>query len=167
MSLSLFHIENSLRDLLDGINDELTPEQASLAIVNLYDALITKTDQVSHFRESMVTYDALLESKIKELKDRQTEINNKLEKFDQYILNCMNIQMKDEFNGEFCRIKKRKPSQSVDIYDETLVPIEYVKTPEVKPVIMKSEIAKELKQGEVIDGARLIDGKVSLMFTIK
>ena len=167
MTLSLFHIENGLRDLLDGINDELTPEQTSLAIVNLYDALVAKTDQVAHFRESLVNYDLLLESKIKELKDRQLSINNKIEKFDEYVLNCMNIQQKDEFIGSFCKISKRKPVKAVEIFDETLVPIEFVRIPEVKPMIMKAEISKALKAGEIVDGARLVDGKISLQYKIK
>jgi len=165
MEMSLFKIENEIRNLLDELAGE--GEDVNVVLVKLYDALIDKTDQVVHYRESLKNYVSLLENKTQELMDRIKFMDNKIEKFDEYILNCMAVQEKEEFNGSFCKIKKRKPIQSVEIYDEKLIPIEFIKIPEIKPVIMKAELSKILKQGEIVEGARLVDGKVSLMFTIK
>lgn len=165
MDLSLFKIENEIRNLLDGIAGE--GEDVNQTLVNLYDALSLKTDQVAHYRDSMVNYSDLLEDKIGELEDRKTQIESKIKKFDEYVLNCMAIQEKDEFNGSFCKISKRKPVKAVEIFDETLVPIEFVRIPEAKPMIMKAEISKALKAGEIVEGARLVDGKISLQYKIK
>jgi hypothetical protein len=165
MEMSLFKIENEIKNLLDDLASE--GEDVNAVLVKLSDALAEKTDQVVHYRESLKNYQYLLIEKINELKNRSDFIDNKIEKFDEYVLNCMSIREKEEFNGSFCKIKKRKPSQSVEIYDEKLIPIEFIKIPEVKPTIMKAELSKILKQGEIVEGARLVDGKVSLMFTIK
>lgn len=165
MEMSLFKIENEIKNLLDGLASE--GEDTNLVLVKLHDALTDKTDQVSHYRESLKNYQHLLVEKINELKERVAFIDNKTEKFDEYILNCMNIQEKEEFSGSFCKIKKRKPVTVVDVYDEKLIPIEFIKIPEMKPTIMKTELSKALKQGEIINGARLIDGKVSLIYSTK
>lgn len=165
MSLSLFHIEKEMQELLEGLGGEIDDE--NLAITNLTDALMKKTDQVSSYRESLLNYQLLLNSKILELNERYKQVDKKVQSLDGYILNCMAIGERDSFEGSFCKIKKRKPSQAVDIYDEKLIPIDYIKIPEVKPMIMKAEIAKALKAGEVIDGARMIDGKISLTFSVK
>ena len=165
MDMSLFKIESEISLLLDGLSRE--GEDINLVLAQLIDALSQKTDQVVHYRESLVNYQNLLADKINELKDRQSFIETKISKFDEYILNCMAIQEREEFNGSFCKIKKRKPSQSVEIYDDKLIPIEFIKIPEVKPTIMKAELSKILKQGEIVEGARLVDGKVSLMYSIK
>lgn len=157
MSLSLFTIESELSLLLDGINEE----SSEVTINALTSALATKTDQVVHFRESLVNYTELLKEKIRELTDRKKEIENKVDAFDKYVINCMAIQCRDEFKGHLCKIKKRKPSQAVDIYDERSIPPEFIKA---KPTIMVAEISKLLKQGEIIEGARLIDGKASLSY---
>lgn len=164
-SLSLFAIENEIRDLLENLNDE--NEDKNLTLVKLTDALKLKTDQVSHYRESLKNYSSLLDLKIEELEDKKAQVENKIDQFDEYVLNCMAISERDSFDGSFCSIKKRAPSKSVEIYDEKLIPIDYIKIPEVKPMIMKAEISKALKQGEIIEGARLVDGKVSLIFKTK
>lgn len=165
MALSLFHIEKELNELLEGLSGEI--DDKNLAIVNLTDALMKKTDQVSSYRESLLNYQLLLNAKILELNDRYKQIDKKVQNLDEYILSCMAIGERDSFEGSFCKIKKRKPSQAVDIFDEKLIPIDFIKIPEVKPMIMKAEIAKALKQGEIVDGARLIDGKISLTFSVK
>lgn len=163
MDMSLFKIENEIRDILDGLSEE----NSEASLISLTNALIAKTDQVAHFRESLVNYHDLLNGKVLELKNRQVEIINKIEKFDQYILNCMSIHGKEEYTGEFCKIKKRKPSQVVEILDEKLIPIDFIKIPEVKPMIMKAEISKAIKNGELVEGAKLVDGKISLTYSTK
>jgi hypothetical protein len=171
---SLFHIEVELKNLLESLETEpdskeekVLGKETSLRLINLTDALIQKTDQVAIFRESLEIFVELLNTKMKELKDRKDLYERKIEKFDDYVSSCLSIQDKTEFSGQLYKIKKRKPALSVSIIDESKIPIEFIKIPEVKPTIMKAEIAKLLKQGEVIEGAELVEGKVSIQYSLK
>lgn len=170
MDISLFAIEMELRNELEALHSSETSELAQLdeeASKKLFLALAEKTDQVAHFRESLFKYTELLQDKINELKIRQSQIEKQIDNFDNYVMTCMNINGRDEFKGQFCKIKKRNPTLKVEIYNEELIPIEFIKVPEAKPTIMVAEIAKLLKQGEIIDGAKLVDGKTSLMYSLK
>lgn len=166
--LSLFAIEQELKNLFEQFNDvPQTDEERSLRLVHLTDALVQKTDQVAAFRDSLDAFVDYLDAKIKELKERKDQYENKIANFDEYVSNCLSIQDKKEINGQLYKIQKRKPSQVVEIVDETKIPIEFISMPEPKPSIMKSEIAKALKAGEIIDGAKLIDGKTSIQYKVK
>jgi uncharacterized coiled-coil protein SlyX len=167
---TLFVIEQELKLLLDQIGDEsgdLNDEQRQLAIGNLNEALTSKTDQVAHFRESLNYLVDHINDKMSELKDRKDFYERKIEKFDEYVQACLAIGNKDKIEGKLYKISKRKPSLKVEIFDESLIPIEFIKIPEPKPQIMKDEISKALKQGEIIEGARLIEGKSSLTYKVK
>ena len=171
---SLFHIENELKTLLESLESEPDSQEertlgkeTSLRLIQLTDALTQKTDQVAHFRESLEHFVDYLNDKISELKERKDFYERKIEKFDEYVSNCLSIQDRKDFTGQLYKISKRKPSQVVEIVDETKIPIEFISVPEPKPSIMKSEIAKALKAGEIIEGARLVDGKVSIQYKVK
>jgi hypothetical protein len=165
MNNSLFDISKEILNFLNDLDEGA--EDRSVVLEKLTMALTSKTDQVANYRASLVGYVEILDSRINEIEDRKSEIEKKIERFDDYVMNCMSVAQTDSFEGEYSKIKKRKPSQAVDIFDEKLIPIEFIKIPEIKPVIMKAEISKALKQGEVVEGARLMDGKVSLAYTIK
>jgi hypothetical protein len=159
--MNLVNLEMELRALLE--NEEFSLEQ--LEILN---HLITqKTDNLVEFRRTLENHYSLLDQYLDEIKSRQSTIERKIEKIDEYVINCMNINGKESYEGHLTKIKKRKPSMAVEIYDESLIPLEFIKVPEPKPTIMKAELAKVLKQGEIVEGARLIEGKASLSYGLK
>jgi len=168
MENSLFAIEQELKQLFETFNNEPeTDEEKSLRIVQLSDALVAKTDQVAAFRDSLDNFVDYLDAKINELKDRKEAYQNKISKFDEYVASCLSIQDKKELNGQLYKISKRKPSLVVDVFDESKIPLEFINVPQPKPTIMKAEIAKALKAGEIIEGARLVDGKTSIQYKVK
>jgi len=159
--MNLVNLEMELRALLE--NEEFSLEQ--LEILN---HLITqKTDNLVEFRRTLENHYSLLDQYLDEIKSRQSTIERKIEKIDEYVINCMNINGKESYEGHLTKIKKRKPSMAVEIYDESLIPLEFIKVPEPKPTIMKAELAKVLKQGEIVEGARLVEGKASLSYGLK
>lgn len=154
-------MELELKSLLES-------EEFSLEQVELLNHLITqKTDNMVEFRRSLENHITLLEGYLDEIKSRKTQMEKKIDQIDDYVLTVMKINDRDEFQGHMTKIKKRKPSLSVEVFDETLIPIEFIKVPEPKPTIMKAELAKVLKQGEIIEGARLVEGKPSLKYGLK
>jgi hypothetical protein len=169
MEMTLFAIEQELKALFEDVSSdvELPDEEKQIQLSKLNAALTQKTDQVAAFRESLCAFVEYLNQKIDEMETRKKQYENKIARFDDYVLNCLSIQEKKELVGNLYKISKRKPSQVVEIYDESKIPIEFVKIPEPKPTIMKAEIAKAIKQGEIVDGARLVDGKTTVTYKLK
>jgi len=159
--MNLLNMELELKALLES-------EEFSLEQVELLNHLITqKTDNMVEFRRSLENHIELLSQYLSEIKLRKDRIEKKIEQIDDYVLTVMSINDRDEFVGNLTKIKKRKPSLSVDVYDRKLIPLEFIKTPPPEPYVMKAEILKLLKQGEVIQGARLQEGKPSLKYGLK
>jgi hypothetical protein len=165
---SLFKISNELEELLNSLAEtggEIDEnKEAQLEQVN--SALIQKADQCIAWREKMLMYHGHVMGKIEELEEIIKRINAKLDRFDSYVLDCVKRLPEQKIQGEFVSIKLRKPAQVVEIYDETQIDVEFIKLPEPKPMIMKAEIAKALKSGQEVAGARLIEGKQSVIYKV-
>jgi hypothetical protein len=94
---------------------------------------------------------------IEQLEQYKEKIENKISKFDSYVNQCMIKLDTDKLSGELSSIKKRKPTKIVKIINENDIPIEFIKVPEPRPTIAKSEIAKALKAGQEVAGCELVD----------
>jgi hypothetical protein len=159
---SLFHLSQELITVFENI--ESTEQNQSELILKLNEMLSTKVDNVVSFHKFVENHLDLIDSQIKELKERKETINNKLNRLNEYVLACLNSANKKEFTGSIYKIQKVKCPASVEIFDEDKIPLDYIKVPEPKPTIMKDEIKKALKAGEIIEGARLIENKETLKY---
>lgn len=161
---SLFEISVDLKNELDLLTEsELLPDN----VQELSLELASKIDSVTFYRDSLNVHIEMLQNAVKTVKERVEFYEKKVEKLDDYVKMCLDAQNIDSFQGDLYKISKRKPVKVVEITNEKLIPIEYISIPVVKPTIMKSELAKALKQGEIIEGARLIDGKISVQYKLK
>lgn len=165
--LSLFGISHELFHQLEAIDAGNSTEETALRVAELGLALTDKVDAVVAYRESIDAFTGILEAKIAELKNRKSYYESKAEKFDEYVGACLDALGRKDVAGQIYKISKRKPSLSVEITDESLVPIEFIHIPAPKPQIMKAELSKLLKAGEIIEGARLVEGKPSIAYKAK
>ena len=125
------------------------------------------SDETSEFLLGFA-YDAdRAEQRITELRALVERIDRRVESFDEYVASCVKKLPDQEIKGELVTVKIRKPSKKVEVFDEALLPVDFVKIPEPKAVIMKSEIAEALKSGVEVPGARLVDGKESLNYRVR
>lgn len=147
---SLFDLSQELQLIL---SEEKTDQELIQVVQEL---LVSKIDSVASFRQSIDDQMDRIDSAIKQLKERKEFYEKKSERFDSYVLTCLNVSEKKSLNGDIYKISKRK-SQSVEIYDEDNIPLDFIKIPEAKPQIMKAEISKALKAGEIIEGARIVE----------
>jgi hypothetical protein len=54
------------------------------------------------------------------------------------------------------------------VFDETLIPMDFIKIPEPKPAIQKAEIGAALKKGIEVPGAKLTEStNVSISYKMK
>jgi hypothetical protein len=168
--LSFFEIEMELKNSLDLImqsSGEITEENGK-NLERLNELLISKVDGVYSYRQSMQELRDVMKSRANGYLERVEQLDNAMERFDEYVNNCLSIRGVDEVSGMIAKIKKRKPSKVVKIIDETKIPIEFIKIPEVKPQVMKKEIADALKSGTSVEGAELCDSeKISIQYKLK
>lgn len=170
-NVSLYSITNEVKAVLDEVTEaggELTPELEA-KIESVTTILTTKTDNVVqwvHSQEDLVT---LINLRMKELADYKKAVENRLDKFNGYVDACL-IQLNTmKLEGQLFAIKKRKPTQVVEVFDETLIPMDFVKIPPPPAAtISKTDIAKAIKAGQEVPGARMVESKnVSLSYMLK
>ena len=88
-----------------------------------------------------------------EFYDKEKNAKAKAEKYKEAVERALTMSGKKKVEAGLFTVSLRK-SKQVDISDETKIPLEFMKL-EYKPI--KTELAKHLKAGEVIEGATLIE----------
>jgi hypothetical protein len=170
MKQSLYQISTEMQSLLEEITQaegELTPEiEEKIALVT--SQLTTKTDDVVswvNYQEDLI---GLANARINELKAFIEGVEKGLGKFDGYVNNCLVNLGTNKIEGKFYAITRRKPVQVVNVFDETLIPMDFIKIPEPKPAIQKAEIGAALKKGIEVPGAKLTEStNVSISYKMK
>ena len=88
-----------------------------------------------------------------EFNEKEKNAKAKAEKYKEVIERALKISNRKKVAAGLFTVSLRK-SKQVDVLDETKIPLEFMKL-EYKPI--KTELAKHLKAGEVIEGATLIE----------
>jgi hypothetical protein len=88
-----------------------------------------------------------------EFSEKEKNAKAKAEKYKEVIERALKMSDKKKVEAGLFTVSLRK-SKQVDILDETKIPLEFMKL-EYKPI--KTELAKHLKNGEVIEGVTLIE----------
>lgn len=171
MSLSLYKISSDTRELIEKITEsggEVTEDQDKLLVEMQYQ-LKNKAEGIVHWTNYQNDLMKAASERIAELDDFIEKIQKSLDKLDNYVSNCMGMLGTSKIEFGLYSIVKTKPRQVVEIQDETLVPLEYVKIPPTPdPVISKQSIAKALKEGIEVPGARLVDSEnISIHYKVK
>jgi hypothetical protein len=166
---SLYKITEELTrldELLETSPDENLLDyfkQEKDAVVEL---LTSKVDACVEYVRREEDLIELAKQRIKELQAYVKAKENKLGKFEDYVYYCMQTVGKERFEGQLAEIKKRRPVQAVDIYDESQIPSIYV-TAEVITKIDRKTLLTDLKSGIEVPGAQLKEGKTSITFGLK
>ena len=88
-----------------------------------------------------------------EFYEKEKKAKAKAEKYKEAIERALKMSNKQKVDAGLFTVSFRR-SKQVDILDETKIPLEFMKL-EYKPI--KTELAKHLKAGEIIEGATLIE----------
>lgn len=155
----LYEIANEYAQLL---NEDLPPELLADTIEAFEGEYTDKVKNLlALIKNEQMMVDAL-KAESKNLKDRASAIESKIESIKQYIIESMNTLDKKKLTAGIHTLTVRAPSMSVQIDDVDKLPSEFVQyITEVKPD--KNLIKEKLKLGQSIDGACLVTGKQSLL----
>lgn len=165
LKVTLYQITNELDELDSCLEDQ---EESSKEILKgkINILLNEKLDSCVGYSQCLDDSIDLIDQRIEQLKKAKETIKNKKTRFHEYILFCLDNLGVTEIKGNINKIKVRAPSQKVNIFNESILPPEFIKVEKVISV-KKDEIKKALKNGEEIPGVNLVFGERSLSFSIK
>jgi uncharacterized protein YPO0396 len=152
LTSDLVALDELLQRVTEG--EEEAAEELNKEVLQLVQ---NKTDSIVYFDEYMEDTLDIIEKRIKDLRQLKQTIENKKESFGKYVLHCMGNLGTSELRGQIKKIKVMPPSKSVEIENIDLIPAEFLKVKkEILP--MKVEIAKAIKSGQEVAGAKLVEG---------
>lgn len=163
MKINLYEITQefeALDNMLIETGGEITEESEELEQY-INGLLMSKVDGCVEYRTQQMDRIEMAKARVKKFQELIKTEENKVKRFDNYIIDCLERLEKPEVAGQLHTIKVHKPQKSVKIIDEDKIPAEFA-TVETVVKINKSEIKKALKSGVEMEGACLVDGKKSL-----
>ena len=154
---SLYQLTGELMDALG----EITVDQETGEVTGFerFDALVIDTEAkivncglaLRHFDDMTNEIDA----EIKRLRKRKEVIQKASDRMQTRMLEAMRVMDTKKISSAILTVSTRRTS-SVEVFDESLIDPRFVKVKEVK-TISKTEIAKAIKAGEDVQGAKIVE----------
>lgn len=159
---SLYEITNALKILQEKDIDEMSEEELVELEKELEELLIKKSGSIIQFIQNVQSNIDAIKSEEKRLKEVRQYLENRQEKFQNYVINCMDKIDAKEIITDSGVLRVRNNPLSVEIIDEDLVPNKYKKQI-VETKVDKNKIKEDFKNsGEMLDGVEYITTKKSL-----
>lgn len=153
----------ALEDMLLHDDGEVTQSHEELEKM-AHNLLVAKTDNYVSFVQKLEDEIELASTHIKRIQAYKKSRENAIERLKAYALNCMNIMKTDKIIGQMGQISTRKPIKALFIEDKSKIPEDFCS---YERIVDESKVKDALKQGDVIEGASLIDGKRAVIFKLK
>lgn len=156
--MKLYELTQNYRNLENlGEQEGLTVEMIQEALGQVEEDINTKIENTCKVMKE-IEADALgIDEEIKRLTVLKKQKENTAKKLKEYIEFEMNGIGLNKVEGKLFKISFRK-SKAVKILDETKIPKEFIKI-KTTETISKTELSKALKNGEIIEGAELIENR--------
>jgi len=160
--ISLYAISKSFNELI--LTDEVTEEEKEQALSTLKDMIENKSVEVIGLEKNMEYAIEAMEEEEARIKKNRRLLENKLERYKDYIQSCMNILETTKIETPRGTISLVTNPISVEIVDENKIPNKYKKQV-IETKIDKAAISRDFKNtGELTEGVRIINDKKSLRF---
>ena len=134
--------EEGLEDTLESIND----------------AIEIKADGYARIIKNLEGSVTALKAEIDRMTDRKKSIENNIERLKENLKNAMIETGKEKIKTDLFNIKVADNPYAVNVIDETLIPEEYFKV-EIIRKLDKVTLKDDMKNGQIIKGAELMQGK--------
>lgn len=159
-SLSLYNITSAFPLIME--QEEMAPELKEELERELTILLQEKSQNIiGYVRNMELTVDAM-KTEEKRISEQRKGIENKIEKFKNYVKECMERNGFSKIDTGLGSLAIAKNPMSLEIENEDEIPIEF-KQEIVTTKIDKTAIKKHFKEtGEIIPGTIIVDDKTSL-----
>lgn len=161
-SMSLYDINRNYADLFDKFDDgEISTEELKEKGEFLAKELKEKSKGIIGFQKNVELTISAYKEEEERLKERRKSLENKLEKFKQYVMNNMKEMGIEKIETPLGILSISKNPVSVEITDEKMIPEEYLIIEQVKKPNKKA-IKEALQSNIDVQGVRLVSDKTSL-----
>ncbi len=159
--MKLYEIANEYQQALTTLHsiDEITQDVISDTLSIIKDDFETKAVAVSSFVKNIEADILAMKEAEASIAKRRKALQNQIESVKSYLLDNMERTGINHIHSPYFDIKLKKCPSSVEIIDEELIPDECFR---VKREVSKSFIKDALKNGVIIEGAKLIDDKMRI-----
>lgn len=160
---SLYAITNNFITLMDKVsNGEITEEEYNQLGAELAIELQNKSVNIIAYMRNEESFVEAVKAEEKRLKEMREKVENRQEKFKQYVKENMERLNLQEVPTDLGNLKIAKNPISVEIENEDEIPSEF-KQETVTMKIDKTAIKNHFKEtGEIIPGIRIVNDKTSL-----
>lgn len=152
--MKLYELADSVKRIEEICDSE---EELGLYLDQAKMQLQEKAGNVVKFRQYLTTRAEAIGSEIKRLSELQKQSLKRAENLEKYISYSMTKNGIDKIETDIAVISFRK-SETTDILDEKLIPIEFKKIKTVES-IDKTAIKKAIKDGQEVAGATITEHK--------
>lgn len=163
---SLYNIAAEHRQMVDRMMSIYDADQESDAgvIADTIEAesypLETKAQSIGYVIKNMEALVAAIKSAEQDMASRRKKVERRIEHLRDYMLTCLGVAGVHKIDGPHFTIAVRNNPPSVDIFNEALLPKEFVtQSPAPPPVPNKAAIRDAIKAGVDVPGATLVQSK--------
>lgn len=156
--MKLYELTQNYRNLENlEEQEDLTVEMIQEALGQVEEDINTKIENTCKVIKEIEVDVLGIDEEIKRLTNFKKQKENTVKKLKEYIEFEMNGIGLNKIEGKLFKVSFRK-SKAVKIIDETKIPKEFIKVKTTEN-ISKTDLSKALKNGEVIEGAELIENR--------
>lgn len=163
-ALTLYELAAEYREDAEKLADlDLPPEVIADTLDGMGGDLEVKAQNVIMFVRNLESLAAQIKDAEAQMAARRKSVENRAAHLRDYTLTCMQMAGVAKIEGPMMRISLRANPASVEIFDERMVPPDYMRQPETPPPAPdKKLIAQAIKDGYEVPGAKLVTGKMRL-----
>lgn len=160
MTISLYQIANEHRSMVDRLMDSQTD---AAAIADTIEAesypLEIKAQNVAYAIKNLEATASAIKAAESEMSSRRKAIEKRSENIKEYLKTCMEIAGLTKIECPHFSLSIKSNPSSVDIFEEKLIPAEYMRQYEAPPPSPdKTAIKEAIKAGNEVSGATLVQG---------
>lgn len=162
--MKLYEIANEYQQLLNLANaGEIDSDAVRDTLESLSAEFDDKARNCMMIVRQLEANSAAIKSEIDRLKALQSSVDNSAESLKDYIKQNMESTGRDKLDLGLFKLTLKAPAISVDVIDADSIPGEYWRVIPETSAVDKPLIAKMLKLGKEIPGAKLVAGKRALL----
>lgn len=159
-NLTLYAIaDNFLADIRKMEEADLDDQTFADTLEAISGDLEEKAKAVAMFARNLEASADAIKQAEKQMADRRNALENKANKVRQYLLDNMLKTGISKIDCPYFSLSVRKNPPSVEIIQQDMIPMEYFDIPPMPaPQLNKNRLKDDLKNGVIVDGAKLTQG---------
>ena len=161
--MRLYEISNEFQKIVDLIEncDEMTPELIEQLNAVSEDAS-AKVLNVAAYIKNLEAEAESMQAYLNNMRARQDRVEKRIESLKEYLRYNMDLLKLNKVESPEFDVQLRANQYSLDLFDQALVPKEYIRVKETVS-ISRADIIKDLKVGCDVPGARFVTTKSVLI----